>query len=70
MKGPIDNPKFSLDKKGITDKIKTDLIADKKNIKQMLKEDIGLFKKDTTLHQQKKKKEEMQIDWDSQAQSK
>jgi hypothetical protein len=64
MKGPIDNPKFSIDKKGITEKIKTDLVADSKNIKQLLKQDLGLFKKDTTLRVQQKKKDEMQIDWE------
>ncbi len=71
MKGPVDNPKFSYDRKGVGEKIKQDLHADKQNVKGMLKEEFGFFKKDTSLKvnsnpvQQKKKKEELQVDWDS-----
>jgi hypothetical protein len=69
MKGPVDNPKFGYDKKGVGEKIKQDLQADRQNVKKMLKEELGLFKKDATLKTQgttpetKKKKEELQVDW-------
>lgn len=64
MKGPVDDPKFSYDKKAVSQKIAQDLKADQQNVKQLLKQEFGIFKKDTTLKQEKKKKEEMQIDWD------
>ncbi len=64
MKGPVDNPKFSYDKKSVSQKIAQDLKSDQQNVRQMLKQEFGIFKKDTTLKQEKKKKEEMQIDWD------
>ncbi|CAN5503187.1 AsmA-like C-terminal region-containing protein [soil metagenome] len=66
MKGPVDNPKFSYDKKAVSQKIAQDLKSDQQNVKQLLKQEFGIFKKDTTLRQEKKKKDEMQIDWDEQ----
>jgi hypothetical protein len=47
MKGPIDNPTISYDKSGAKQKIKEDLKAEKQTIKNILKEEFGLFKKDT-----------------------
>ena len=64
MKGPVDDPKFSYDNKAVSQKIAQDIKADQQNVKQLLKQEFGIFKKDTTLRQEKKKKEEMQIDWD------
>lgn len=64
MKGPVDDPKFSYDKKSVSQKIAKDLKNDQQNVRQLLKQEFGIFKKDTTLKQEKKKKEEMQIDWD------
>ena len=64
MKGPVDDPKFSFDKKAVSQKIANDLKSDQQNVRQLLKQEFGIFKKDSTLKQEKKKKEEMQIDWD------
>ncbi len=64
MKGPVDNPKIGYDRKGVIDKIKTDLKTDKQNLKNILKQEFGSHKSDTSAVQ-KKKKEEMQIDWNS-----
>jgi len=63
MKGPVDNPKFSIDRKAIEEKIKSDLLADKQNVKSILKQEFGLYKKDPSVQLPKKKKEEMQVDW-------
>ncbi len=64
MKGPVDDPKFSYDKKAVSQKIAQGLKSDQQNVRQMLKQEFGIFKKDTVLKQEKKRKEEMQIDWD------
>lgn len=47
MKGSIDNPTITYDKSGAKQKIKEDLKAEKQTIKNILKEEFGLFKKDT-----------------------
>jgi hypothetical protein len=47
MTGPIDNPAISYDRKGAKEKIKEDIKQEKQNIKQILKEELGLFKKDS-----------------------
>lgn len=49
MTGPIDNPTIKYDKKGMQEKIKDDIKQEKQNLKQILKEEFGLFKKDSTL---------------------
>lgn len=48
MSGPIDNISFKYDRKGMKEKIKDDLKQEKQNLKQLLKEEFGLFRKDTT----------------------
>jgi hypothetical protein len=63
MKGPVDNPRFAYDRKATTAKIKNDISNEKQNLKAMLKEEFGIFKKDTITASRPKKKEEMQIDW-------
>jgi hypothetical protein len=65
MKGPVDNPKFSYDHNGVKEKIKTDIVREKQNLKGILKEEFGMFKKDTNRIETRKKKEELQIDWSS-----
>ena len=65
MKGPVDNPHFGYDKKGVKEKIKTDIVQEKKNLKKILKEEFGMFKKDTSRVESRKKREELQIDWTS-----
>lgn len=47
MTGPIDNPTIKYDRKGAKEKIKEDIRQEKQNLKQILKEEFGLFKKDT-----------------------
>lgn len=65
MKGPVDDPRIGYDRKGAGEKIRNDLAREKQTIKSMLKEEFGIFRKDTTTVPQKKKKEEMQVDWDN-----
>lgn len=47
MNGPIDNPTITYDRKGAKEKIKEDIKQEKQNIKQILREELGLFKKDS-----------------------
>ncbi|MGZ4036364.1 MAG: hypothetical protein ACXVPQ_00960, partial [Bacteroidia bacterium] len=58
MTGTVDNPVIRYDKKGLRQKIGSDIKAEKQNLKQLLKEEFGLFKKDSTL----KKTEELKAD--------
>ena len=64
MKGPVDDPKFGYDKKGVIAKIKNEIKTEKQNLKNILKQEFGSHKNDSATVQ-KKKKEEMQIDWDA-----
>lgn len=64
MRGPVDNPKFAPDTRAMGNKIKTDIASEKQNLKAILKDEFGLFKKDT-IQIKKKKKDEMQIDWEN-----
>ncbi len=48
MSGPIDNPTIKYDKKGAKEKIKQDLQQEKQTLKNILKEEFGLFKKDSS----------------------
>ena len=54
MTGTVDKPIITYDRKAMRQKIKQDLKDEKKNLKQLLKEEFGLFKKDTTLHNREK----------------
>ncbi|MBS1636303.1 MAG: hypothetical protein JST26_10325 [Bacteroidetes bacterium] len=47
MTGPIDNPVIKYDRRGAREKIKQDIKQEKQNLKQLLKEEFGLFKKDS-----------------------
>lgn len=58
MTGTVDDPVIKYDKKGLRQKIGSDIKAEKQNLKLLLKEEFGLFKKDSTLH----KKEEPKAD--------
>ncbi|MCX6290500.1 MAG: DUF3971 domain-containing protein [Bacteroidetes bacterium] len=64
MKGPVDDPKIGYDKKGVVEKIKNEIKTERQNLKNLLKQEFGSHKNDST-SVQKKKKEEMQIDWDT-----
>lgn len=62
MSGPIDNPTFKYDKKGAKEKIKEDIKQEKQNLKQILKDEFGLFKKDTIkLKEQEKANQKFNI---------
>ncbi len=52
MQGPINDPKISYDGKKVREKIKEDMKKEQTTIKQMLFEDLGLFKKDTTIRKE------------------
>lgn len=62
MTGPVDNPTISYDRKGAKEKIRDDIKQEKQNIKQILKEELGLFKKDTArVRQEEKANQKFQI---------
>ena len=65
MKGPATDPKISLDRKGVEEKIATDIKTEKTNLKNILNKEFGWFNKDssaTTNPPKQKKKEELQIE--------
>ena len=65
MKGPVDDPKFGYDKKAVAEKIKTEVKTEKQNLKNLLSAEFGSRKNTPSQPQtQKKKKEEMQVDWE------
>jgi hypothetical protein len=47
MTGNIDNPIIKYDRKGLKEKVKSDLKQEKQNLKLLLREEFGLFKKDS-----------------------
>lgn len=53
MTGTLDNPIIKYDKKGLKEKIKADIKDEKQSIKQLLKEEFGLFRKDSLVKKQK-----------------
>jgi hypothetical protein len=67
MVGPIDDPKISYDSKGAKEKMKSDVKQEKRVLKQLLKQEFGLFKKDSTLKESgpdKKKKPGVILEFD------
>ena len=52
MTGTVDDPIVAYDTKGVREKIKQDLKEEKKDLKQMLYEEFGWFKKDTTIRKE------------------
>lgn len=46
--GTVDNPRFKYDSAGLTTKLKEDIKTEKQNLKQILNEEFGWFKKDTS----------------------
>jgi hypothetical protein len=50
MKGNIKDPIIKFDRKAMKEKIKEDIKNEKNNLKAILNEEFGLFKKDTTLN--------------------
>ena len=66
MKGTVDNPNFSYDRKAAGDKVKNDIVLEKQNIKSLFKKEFGAVKNEPSVQTPKpKKREEMQIDWSS-----
>lgn len=59
MTGNIDNPIIKYDKKGLKQKIKSDIKTEKQNVKQIFKEEFGIFKRDTIKVQKQKKTEQV-----------
>ena len=65
MKGPATNPKISLDKKGMEEKITTNIKTEKTNLKNILNKEFGWFKKDSAASAnppKQKKKDELEIE--------
>ncbi|MGI8891886.1 MAG: AsmA-like C-terminal region-containing protein [Bacteroidia bacterium] len=67
MKGKADDPKFYYDTKGVSNKIASEIKQEKKTVKGILKEELGLFKKDTSVvaasARDKKKKDVIEVDY-------
>lgn len=49
MSGSIENPEYSLDKTFRNENIKENIVEEKANVKSILKSELGLFGKDTTV---------------------
>ena len=68
MTGMASNPEFSLDKNSAREHRKAVFQREKKNLKSILKEELGLFKSDTTLTEPEalsdKPKAKYDIEWD------
>jgi hypothetical protein len=68
MTGTVDNPIIKYDARSAMQKIKQDLKVEKQNLKAILKEEFGFFKKDTSLQNRPKIHKEDQakflIKWD------
>ena len=62
MTGTVDNPIIKYDKKGLKEKIKGDIKQEKQSIKQLLKEEFGLFKKDSALKKTKKEEQVFELE--------
>jgi len=65
MKGDINNPVISYDRKAMKEKIKDDIKKEKQNLKSILKEEFGFFKRDTSVKtpvEEKKKQQKFLID--------
>ena len=64
--GTVDKPKFAYDKIGLTEKVKEDIRVEKQNLKSILKDEFGLYKKDSTVKVPEKtvKPTQMQFEWE------
>lgn len=54
MSGTVDHPKFDYDKAGFKEKVKEDIRDRKQEAKRVLHEELGLFKKDSSIRPVKK----------------
>jgi len=69
IKGTVDNYKITYDSKKMKEQVKESLKKEKQELKSILNQELGLFKKDTTFINQQKKQEEVKkskfkIEWD------
>jgi hypothetical protein len=67
MTGNISDPVIKYDSKSAVQNVRQDLKVEKQNLKGILKEEFGLFKKDTTLNKSNVKKEDQakfKINWE------
>ncbi len=65
MTGTVEHPIIKYDSKGAIQNMKIELKKEKNTLKTILKEEFGLFKKDTTLNRKTKKEEtKFIIKWD------
>jgi hypothetical protein len=65
MTGTVDNPKISYDGAALKAKMKEDVTAEKQTVKALLKDEFGLYKKDTALNTPKHHKPvNLQIEWE------
>ena len=62
MTGTVDKPIIKYDKRGLKEKIKADLQKEKQNLRTLLKEEFGLFKKDSALTPQKAKETRFELE--------
>jgi len=66
MTGTIDKPVISYDRKAMKQKIREDIKEEKTNLKKILNEEFGWFKKDSTLNKKednKKQDQKFKIDF-------
>ncbi|TXB67134.1 hypothetical protein FRY74_02810 [Vicingus serpentipes] len=67
MTGTVDDYKIGYDSKGVKEKWKQDLKEEKKTVKQLLNNEFGWFKKDSTINEpidEKPKDSGLQIEWE------
>ncbi|MBI2270105.1 MAG: AsmA-like C-terminal region-containing protein [Bacteroidetes bacterium] len=68
MTGTVDDPIIKYDKRGMFQKIKDDIKKQKQNLKDLLREEFGWFKKDSTKvkdqKEEKKREDKFNIKWD------
>lgn len=68
MTGTVDDPVIKYDKRGMFQKIKDDIKKQKQDLKDLLREEFGWFKKDSAKvkdqKEQKKKEDKFNIKWD------
>lgn len=64
MTGNIDNPKIKFDRKELKQFVKDEVKNEKQTVKQLLKEEFGLFKRDKTLKEKTEKKASMPKDFE------
>lgn len=62
MTGTVDNPIIKYDKQALKEKIKHEIKQEKQNIKQLLKEEFGIFKKDSAIRKKTKQETTFELE--------